>query len=65
MQHRIEYARSQALQASEKATQCTDNRTRREWEKAAQMWRLIAEQYEFLRSIGETADLSKTPKNSK
>jgi len=55
MLQRIEYARRQALEARKKASECIDNRTRAEWEKAADMWEQIVEQYELLRGIGETA----------
>ena len=50
----IEYARRKALEAREKASECIDNRTRAEWEKAAHMWEQLAAQYELLRGIGET-----------
>lgn len=53
MLQRIEYARRQALDARERAAACIDNRSRSEWEKAAEMWERLAEQYVLLRDIAE------------
>jgi hypothetical protein len=55
MQQRIEYAHRQALDAWEKARECSDNRIRAEWEKAAQMWEAIIEQYKLLTKLSEAS----------
>jgi len=55
---RIEYARREALTAREKAQECIDTLSRDAWEKAAQMWDQIIEQYELLMNITGKADLN-------
>jgi len=50
---RIEYARRQALDAYERASECIDNRIRDEWLKTAALWETIACQYQKLLNVTE------------
>lgn len=48
MPERINYARQQAVDAYQRASDEMDNRVREEWLKAARLWEQIIEQYEWL-----------------
>lgn len=56
MPERINYARRQAVDAYQRASEEMDNRLREEWLKAARLWEQIIEQYEWLlKSSGDRA----------
>ena len=48
---RIVYARRQALDAYQRASECVDNHERDEWLKAATLWEALARQYEILLNV--------------
>jgi hypothetical protein len=55
MLQRIEYAARQALDARQRANECTDVRAREEWMKVATMWDGLVTQYQAIMKItGET-----------
>jgi hypothetical protein len=54
---RIDYATQQAAEARRRATECTDARTREEWQRAAGMWDQLAKQYQLLLRMSEQAKL--------